>query len=34
MPLGQCRGKEVDIHAQDKVGTAKAGRWIWKNTMN
>ncbi len=27
MPLGQCRGKEVvHIHAQDKVGTAKAGK--------
>lgn len=27
MPLGQFRGKEVlHIHAQDKVGTAKAGR--------
>ena len=27
MPLGQCRGKEVvHIHAQDKVGTMKAGK--------
>jgi len=27
MPLGTCRGKEVlHIHAQDKVGTMKAGR--------
>ncbi len=27
MPLGQCRGKEVvHIHAQDRVGTAKAGK--------
>lgn len=27
MPLGQCCGKEVlHIHAQDKVGTAKAGK--------
>lgn len=27
MPLGQCHGKEVvHIHAQDKVGTAKAGK--------
>jgi dihydroxy-acid dehydratase len=27
MPLGQCRGKEVvHIHAQDKVGTAAAGK--------